>query len=154
MNHVGFTVTDLTRAVAFFRDALGFAISATTHHSGPAVERMVAVPGADVDIAFATLGDCTIELICYVAPRSIRAYDLRHCDSGFAHIALEVDDIDRVIQSVTAAGYRPYSEPQVMAAGPRKGGKNVYAQGPDGIVIELQQSPARSETSAKDMERR
>jgi glyoxylase I family protein len=144
MNHTGFTVSDLQRACAFFRDVLGFAISPTTHHSGPAVERMIGVAGAVVDIAFATCGDHTIELICYVEPRSSHTGDLRHCDTGFAHVAFEVNDIDSMAEAVQASGYRLFSEPQVVPAGPRKGGKNVYAQGPDGIVIELQQAVVRT----------
>lgn len=143
MNHTGFTVSDLQRTSAFFRDVLGFAISPTTRHSGPVVERMVGVPGAVVDIAFASCGDHTIELICYVEAHSHRASDLRHCDTGFAHVAFEVDDIDAMAEAVRASGYRLFSAPQVVPAGPRKGGKNVYAQGPDGIVIELQQAPLR-----------
>lgn len=140
-NHTGFTVSDLKRASSFFRDVLGFAISPTTRHSGPAVERMIGVPGAVIDIAFATCANHTIELICYVEQHSRRASDLRHCDTGFAHVAFEVDDIDNMAEAVLASGYRLFSEPQVVPAGPRKGGKNVYAQGPDGIVIELQQTP-------------
>jgi glyoxylase I family protein len=144
MNHTGFTVQDLQRASAFFRDVLGFKISAPIRQSGPAVERMVGVPGAEVDIAFATHGADTIELICYVTPRSSRQFDLRHCDTGYAHVAFEVDDIGRVSEAVRTAGYRLFSEPQVIPAGPRKGGRNVYAQGPDGIVVELQQAPSQT----------
>jgi catechol 2,3-dioxygenase-like lactoylglutathione lyase family enzyme len=144
MNHTGFTVSDLARASAFFRDVLGFTVGAVTRQSSPAVGRMVGVPGAVVDIAFAKLGDSTIELICYVEPRSNRTSNLRHCDTGFAHIAFEVDDIESMMDSVRAAGYRLFSEPQVVPAGPRKGGKNIYAQGPDGIVVELQQAPPQA----------
>jgi glyoxylase I family protein len=141
MNHTGFTVPDLDRAASFFRGVLGFSISDSIRQTGPAVARMVGVPDAEVDIAFATLGDCTIELICYVTPRSDRINDMRHCDGGFAHIAFLVDDIASMQQALQAAGYRPFSEPQVVPAGPRKGSKNVYARGPDGIIIELQQAP-------------
>jgi catechol 2,3-dioxygenase-like lactoylglutathione lyase family enzyme len=141
MSHTGFTVSDLARASAFLRDVLGFTVGEVTRQSGPAVERLVGVPGAVVDIAFATLGDSTVELICYVEPRSNRANYLKHCDTGFAHIAFDVDDIESTIDSLHAAGYRSFSQPQVIPAGPRKGGKNVYAQGPDGIVVELRQAP-------------
>jgi catechol 2,3-dioxygenase-like lactoylglutathione lyase family enzyme len=143
MNHTGFTVQDLARASAFFRDVLGFTISPITRQSGPAVEHMVGVPGAEVDIAFATCGAHTIELICYVNPRSTREHDLRHCDVGYAHVAFEVEDIERMADAVRAAGYELFSQPQVIPAGPRKGGRNVYARGPDGIVVELQQEPSR-----------
>jgi len=140
MSHMGFTVPDLNRAASFFRDVLGFSITEPIRQAGPAVACMVGVPGAQVDIAFATLGDCTIELISYVTPRSIRVNDMRHCDAGFAHVAFLVEDIESMTQTIKAAGYRPFSEPQIIPAGPRKGAKNVYAQGPDGIVIELQQA--------------
>jgi catechol 2,3-dioxygenase-like lactoylglutathione lyase family enzyme len=143
MNHIGFTVRNLERASSFFRDVLGFSISPTTRQNGPAVGKMVGVPGAEVDIAFATHGGHTIELICYVAPQSSRDHDLVHCDIGYAHIAFEVDDIERVSKAAQAAGYQPFGEPQLVPAGPRKGGWNVYARGPDGIVIELQQAPSR-----------
>lgn len=144
MNHTGFTVKDLARAAAFFRDVLGFTISPTTRQSGPAVGRMVGVPGAEVDIAFATHGDSTIELICYVTPCSEREHDLRHCDVGYAHVAFEVDDIERMAEAIRLAGYDLFSEPQIVPAGPRKGGRNIYAKGPDGIVVELQQAPSRT----------
>ena len=120
VNHTGFTVSDLGRAAAFFRDVFGYTISETTRQSGLAVGLMVGIPGAEVDIVFATLGDSTIELICYINPRSDRVNDLRHCDTGFAHIAFHVDDIDSVVGSVQAAGYRLYGDPQIVPAGPRK----------------------------------
>jgi catechol 2,3-dioxygenase-like lactoylglutathione lyase family enzyme len=142
VNHTGITVKDLARATAFFRDVLGFSISPTTRQSGPAVGRMIGVSGAEVDIAFAICGDHTVELICYVTPHEARDHDLRHCDIGYAHLAFEVESIERMAVAVRAAGYELFSEPQVVPAGPRKGGLNVYARGPDGIVIELQQAAA------------
>jgi glyoxylase I family protein len=141
VTHTGFTVANLERACAFFRDVFGFTISPTSRQSGEAVDRMLGVPGAELDIAFATGGGCTIELIHYVRPKSDRPFTMRHCDSGFAHIAFKVDDVEQMADAVSAAGYHLFSRPQVVPAGPRKGGKNVYAQGPDGIVIELQQAP-------------
>ena len=41
-----------------------------------------------------------------------------------------------------AAGAVPFSDPQTVPAGPRKGGRNLYVRGPDNIVIEFQQAPA------------
>ena len=148
MNHTGFTFSDLDRAAAFFRDVLGFTISATTRQSGPAVERITGVAGAEVDIAFATGPGCTIELMRFLAPGSDRTFDLRPCDPGFAHIAFEVDDIDATLAAIEAAGFRSFSRPQIVPAGPRKGGKNIYTEGPDGIVVEFQQAPASTRANA------
>ena len=150
VNHTGFTVPDLGRASAFLRDVLGFTISATTRQSGPAVERMIGVPGAELDIAFATHGDSTIELICYVQPRSGRARDLRHCDTGFAHIAFEVEDIERMAARPCAPPATGCSaSPRWSRPVPARAAATSMRKGPDGIVIELQQAAAKPSLSGK-----
>ena len=140
-NHTAFTVSDLDRAAAFFRDVLGFSITEKTRQKGEVVGRITGVPGAELDIAFAVAPGHMIELMQYITPVSGRSLDLRPCDPGFSHIAFEVDDIDAAVAAIEAAGYTAVSRPQVVPAGPRKGGKNVYTRGPDGIVIEFQEAP-------------
>ena len=61
----------------------------------------------------------------------------RPCDTGFAHVAFDVDDIDSVLAAVRAAGVEPLSEPVVINAGPNSGGKAVYTRDPDGVTIEF-----------------
>jgi catechol 2,3-dioxygenase-like lactoylglutathione lyase family enzyme len=139
-NHTGFTVSDPDKAVAFFRDVLGFSIAPTVRQSGRAVEKITGVPNAEIEITFVFGAGYCIELLHFVYPVSDRCIDLRACDAGFAHIAFEVDNIDAMVGKVEAAGYRAFSRPQIVPAGPRKGGKTVYTRGPDGIVIEFQQA--------------
>jgi catechol 2,3-dioxygenase-like lactoylglutathione lyase family enzyme len=140
-NHTAFTVSSLDRATAFFRDLLGFTITGTTRQTGEIVGRITGVPGAELDIAFAIAPGHVIELMQYLTPVSRRTFDLRPCDPGFSHIAFEVEDIDAAVTDLEAAGYGAFSRPQIVPAGPRKGGKTVYAHGPDGIVIEFQEAP-------------
>lgn len=140
VTHTGFTVAKLERASAFFRDVLGFEISPTVRQSGDVVGRMVGIPEAELDIAFATGGGHTIELIQYVRPDG-GPLNRRHCDIGYTHLAVMVRDIEAMAARVADAGYRLFSKPQTVPAGPRKGLRNVYAEGPDGIVLELQESP-------------
>ena len=67
----------------------------------------------------------------------------RPCDTGFAHVAFDVDDIDSVVTAVSAAGVEPLSEPVVVNAGPNSGGKAVYTRDPDGVTIEfIQKKPS------------
>ena len=67
----------------------------------------------------------------------------RPCDTGFAHVAFDVDDIDSVVTAVSAAGAEPLSEPVVVNAGPNSGGKAVYTRDPDGVTIEfIQKKPS------------
>lgn len=139
--HTGFTVADLDRSSAFFRDVFGFTVTTPIRHSGTTIERMTGIVGAELEVAFATGGGHTIEMICYVAPIVPPAPEKLPCEPGFAHVAFLVQDIDACISAIEAAGYQAFSPPQTVLSGPRKGGKNVYIRGPEGIFIELQQSP-------------
>ena len=141
-NHTGFTVNDLNGAARFFRDVLGFRLTEPVLQTGAAVEQMTGVPGAEIEIIFAIRPDFTVELMRYHAPEGQRINTLRPCDTGFAHLAFEVKDLDEVMSLLREAGATPVGEPQVVPAGPRKGGRNLYVRGPDNIVIEFQQAPA------------
>ena len=67
----------------------------------------------------------------------------RPCDTGFAHIAFDVDDVDLVLDAVRRAGVEPLSDPVVTNDGPNAGGKAVYTRDPDGVTIEFIQRPKR-----------
>jgi catechol 2,3-dioxygenase-like lactoylglutathione lyase family enzyme len=141
VTHTGVTVSDIERTSAFFRDVLGFTVTEPMQHSGDYVSRLHGVADAAVKIAFCSGGGHTIELIQYVNPAPRPVVRREHNDTGFMHIAFMVEDIDTAVQALRAAGFEPFSEPQVVQAGPRKGGKNVYARDPAGLVLELQQAP-------------
>jgi catechol 2,3-dioxygenase-like lactoylglutathione lyase family enzyme len=141
VNHTGITVADLDRASAFFRDVLGFAVSEPVEHTGASVARMVGVPDAHVRIAFCSGGGHTVELIQYLNPPPQPSVRRAHNESGFTHIALLVEDIDVAAEAIRAAGFELFGTPETVLTGPRKGGRNVYAQDSGGLVIELQQPP-------------
>ena len=144
VKHTGVTVADLERTRAFFRDVLGFTVTEAVEHTGEHVTRMVGVPGARLRIAFCSGGGHTIELIQYVNPAPTPAARRPHNETGFTHIALLVEDIDAASRAICAAGFELFGEPQTVLAGPRKGGKNVYARDTAGLVIELQQPPPQA----------
>jgi catechol 2,3-dioxygenase-like lactoylglutathione lyase family enzyme len=140
-NHTGLTVSDIDCSLAFYRDVFGFSVTDKVHHIGPAVENITGVEGAEVLIAFVDLPGHQIELIQYLAPEDRKLSALRACDTGFAHLAFEVDDVEAVLAAIRAGGFEPFNPPEVVPAGPRKGGKNVYTRDPDGVVLEFQQAP-------------
>lgn len=145
VTHTGVTVSDIERASAFFRDVLGFTVTDPVQHGGDYVSRLHGVADAAVRIAFCSGGGHTIELIQYVNPAPRPAARRSHNDSGFMHIAFLVEDIDAGARALAAAGFELFSEPQVVQAGPRKGGKNVYARDGAGLVLELQQQSSGTE---------
>lgn len=142
-NHTGLTVSDIDRTLAFFHDVLGFEVTEKTRHSGRMTEQITGVPDAAMEIAFVELPGHRIELLQYLRPDNRRVSDLRPCDTGFAHLAFEVDDVDAVLEAIKAGGFEAVNPPASPETGPRKGGKVVYTRNPDGIVLELQQTPGR-----------
>jgi len=77
--HVGLTVSDLDRMVAFFTEMLGFELKARLQPFDPgAVAGITGVGGAVVaEIAYVAKGDTTFELLQYREPAPTRS-PLRH----------------------------------------------------------------------------
>ena len=101
------------------------------------------IPGAEIEVAYVQAPGHRLELIQYHAPEERGQVVARPCDTGFAHVAFDVDDIDAVVAAVRKASVEPLSEPVVVNAGPNKGGKAVYTRDPDGVTIEFIQKPDR-----------
>jgi catechol 2,3-dioxygenase-like lactoylglutathione lyase family enzyme len=136
-NHTSFTVASLDRAIAFFGDFLGFELLSRAPRGQALIERMTAIAGADVEIAFLRGPDHTIELIEYKAPADRAASRARLCDAGAAHIALDVDVVPAAVKGAQAHGFSPVGEIIVIDDGPNRGRQVVYLKGPDGFVVEF-----------------
>lgn len=140
-NHTSFTVSDLGRSVAFYCDVLGFELLNRSERDPDFTERVVGVPGAHIDVAYVQAPGHRLELIQYLGPDDRGLVESRACDTGFAHVAFDVDDIQAVVAAVKAAGVNPLGDPQEIPAGPNKGGWAVYTRDPDGCTIEFIQRP-------------
>lgn len=141
-NHTSFTVADLDRAVALFRDGLGFELTSRAGRDPRSIQTITGVAGADVEIAYLRRPDHTVELIEYRAPSDRGDVDARPCDVGFAHIAFDVRNIDAAIDRLAIHHARPISPPYVnKTGGPNAGVRVSYLQTPDRITIELIERP-------------
>ncbi len=140
-NHTSFTVSDLDRSLAYFCDVLGFELLNRGPRDPAFIERVVAIAGADIEVAYIQAPGHRLELIEYRAPDGRKRVDSRPCDAGFAHLALDVDDIDAVIAASENAGFMPLGPPQDLGRGPNKGGRVVYTRDADGITVEFIQPP-------------
>jgi catechol 2,3-dioxygenase-like lactoylglutathione lyase family enzyme len=136
-NHTSFTVSNLDRTVAFWRDCLGFELVSKAPRDPALVSRITGVAGADMMIAFLKAPGHTIELIEYRAPASKGAVKARPCDTGFAHLAFNVDDAAAAVAAVERYGVKPVSAPVTIDQGPNKGRKVVYVRDWDGVTIEF-----------------
>jgi glyoxylase I family protein len=145
-DHTGITVSNLEQSLAFWRDVLGFEPSHTAHQTGKLAKEITGVPEAEIKIAVVkTPGGHKIELLEYLAPDERKRHvDLRPCDIGFVHVALIVDDLDAILTTIKASGWKAAGKPQTLQSGPNAGKRVVYVRDPDGTTIEFMQRPKGS----------
>ena len=144
-DHTGFTVANLERSLAFWRDVLGFELSHTAHQTGELAREITGVASAEIKLAaLKAPGGHKIELLEYLAPSDRKHVDLRPCDVGSVHVALLVDDLDAVLNAIAASGWKAAGKPQTLKTGPNAGKRVVYVRDPDGITIELMQPPIKA----------
>jgi catechol 2,3-dioxygenase-like lactoylglutathione lyase family enzyme len=136
-NHTSFTVSNLDRSLGFFRDCLGFELVSKAPRDPALVSRITGVEGADMMIAFLKAPGHTLELIEYRAPANKGAVKARPCDTGFAHVAFNVDDAAAAVAAVERYGVKPISPPVTIDQGPNKGRKVVYVRDWDGVTLEF-----------------
>ena len=136
-NHTSFTVSDLDRTTAFFRDALGFEVTSKAPRDRKAIETVTGVEGGDVMIAYVRGPDHSLELIEYLAPEGRGRVESRPCDTGFAHVAYDVDDVDAAITAAAEHGLEPIGAVYEIDQGPNAGGRVVYTRDGDGVTVEF-----------------
>jgi len=140
IDHVGITVRELERSLAFYRDLLGLRVIEISGEQD--VGQIVGIPGARVKTADLDVGDGRVlELLEYVAARADDVPQ-RPNAAGCPHVALHVHDIPTVLQRLARAGHNPDGEPTtITGAIAFEGATVVYLRDPDGAVIELVQRP-------------
>jgi catechol 2,3-dioxygenase-like lactoylglutathione lyase family enzyme len=137
-DHVGVTVRNLERSLAFYRDLLGLEVlRRRDRFKAEHVQRLVGLPGAELSVAMLAFpGGGKLELVEYHEP-SGGQIDAAPCDRGGLHFALLVDDIHGLKTTLEASGVAFVSEPQCAPSGPTQGTYFVYCRDPDGAIVEL-----------------
>ena len=142
VNHTSFTVSDLDRSIAFFRDVLGFRVTSKAPRDPDTIEHVVGVPGADIVVAFLQAPGHAIELIEYLGPADRGKVQSRPCDTGFAHIAFDVDDVDAAVAAAADHDVHAVNPPRTIDTGPNTGARVVYLRDTDGVTVEFIQRPS------------
>ena len=132
-----FTVSDIDRSLAFFRDALGVEVTSKGPRSPSLIQAITGVEGAEVLIAYVRGPGHSIELIEYIKPETRSSVRPQPCDTGFSHIAYDVDDIDAAIKAARDHSVEPIGPVVAIDQGPNRGSRVAYLRDPDGITIEF-----------------
>jgi catechol 2,3-dioxygenase-like lactoylglutathione lyase family enzyme len=145
--HTSFTVSDMDRSIAFYRDLLGLELVHTQRQANEYTHKLVGYANADIKIAMLKIsGDRVgisghlLELCEYVAPEGTKV-DVQTRNVGAGHLALVVDEMQSTYDHLKANGVRFKSEPVEIVAGRNKGGYCCYMLDPDDITLELVQPP-------------
>jgi catechol 2,3-dioxygenase-like lactoylglutathione lyase family enzyme len=145
-DHTSFTVSNLDRSLAFYRDMLGFeVIWIRPQITNQYWRDIVGFPDAVVRGAFLAIPGTThrLELYEYMHPRGTPA-DVRTNNPGSVHLCLYVDDARALYAELIAKGVQFRSAPVDLNEGPNIGGVAMYMLDPDGITLELFQAPRKN----------
>ena len=135
VRHTGIVVTDMEKALRFYRDFLGLKVAKDFKEEGDYIDSISGLCGVRVWMVKLTADDGSmVEILQYLShPREARD-NLQTCDIGCSHIAFTVDDIDKEYTRLLESGVRfncpPYISPDGCA-------KVTFCHDPDGTSIEL-----------------
>lgn len=132
-HHYGVTVSDMDRALEFYRDTLGMETDAELSFASDEFSKFVGVADTDVDIVFLDAGGFAVELLEYNNPPGGNANEgVSNNDVGASHLCLEVDDIEETYEDLS--GETEFiNPPQTLENGARV----AYMYDPDRNVVEL-----------------
>ena len=145
LHHTGFTVSDLDRSLAFYRDLLGFEVVMRQEKQGGYLAAIVGYPDAHVRMAHVELPTRTTASSCSSTwPRSRSRAEIEPRTIGPTHVCLIVADLPaRLRRRLRQAGVDSFFSPPVeVDTGANAGGLALYLRDPDGIILELFQPPA------------
>ncbi len=127
VDHIGIAVPSLAETQKFYQDALGLHL-----------HEIEEVPEQKVRVAMFPVGETNLEFLEPTGPESPIAKFIEKKGSGIHHVAIQVEDIDRLLADLKSRGVRLINETPVPGAG----GKRiafVHPASTGGILLELSQ---------------
>ena len=130
-HHVGITVADLDRAVAFYRSVFDCEVLARFDVGGEAFSTGVDVADASARFAHLALGPIRLELVAYDPAGEQRAAPSLN-EPGATHVGITVEDIEAFYASLPA-DVETLSPPQTTETGT----KICFLRDPESNLIEV-----------------
>jgi lactoylglutathione lyase len=135
-SHLGICVSDLERALGFYRDALGFEVESELRVEGEPAQTLLRLRDVRLRAVYLVRDGLRIELLHYESPGLVGDAGPRPMNQrGLTHLSLRVDDLDTALARLEAHGARALRETRIDNAKLRA--KAVFATDPDGTLIEL-----------------
>jgi len=140
--HVGITVSDMDRAIHFYRDVLGLNLVGDVTFAGEEADSLTQEKGAQLRAVYLRSSEepkgAPIELLHFVTPKAEGEPYAGIRNPGITEVAFWVKDIEETYTKLKAHGVPFYSTPQLFDLDGYKV-KAVYFRDPDGTTLELLQ---------------
>jgi len=135
VRHTGIVVTDMEKALRFYRDLLGLKVARDFKEEGDYIDSISGLSGVRLRMVKLTADNGTmVELLQYLSHPREACDNPQICYIGCSHIAFTVDDIDKEYARLSKNGVKfncpPYISPDGYA-------KVTFCHDPDGTSIEL-----------------
>ena len=137
VNHIGISVADMARAVAFYRDLLGLEqLCQPFPFDGPLYSQVMGLEDAKGRMCVLRRGGLQLELFEFDQPTPApKDPDEPVASNGISHFGVDVEDIDETYRRLKAAGVRFHCPVTTFPSGM----KATYGRDMDGNVFELLQ---------------
>ena len=142
--HVGLTVSDLDRSIAFYRDILGLEFQGEIFMAGEETDRLFRMKDTKARVAYLNGSKAIeappIELIQFV-DNKVKKVKGNLFTTSISEVCFYTDDIERVYNSLIENHVECLSEPQYFDFRENELGESraFYFRDPDGIVLEMMQ---------------
>jgi catechol 2,3-dioxygenase-like lactoylglutathione lyase family enzyme len=138
IHHTSFTVSNMERSIAFYRDILEMKVTwdskeAGIPFKGPLADAVTGCPGTEQRLVILSIGGGQIELVEYT-PTGKPLLDNKASDTGSAHVCFKTDNIQEFYQKLLANNVRLHCPPQDLGFT-----KVMYFRDPDEIILEAVQ---------------
>ena len=122
IRHVGLVVSDIEKALEFYRDLLGLKIQGTTDEKGDFINQMFTKENIELKTIKLSADDnaTRIELLEFSNPKSNQNKKIELTNSGFTHIALTVNNLNEMYLRLRKADVQFNCPPKLSPNGKLK----------------------------------
>ncbi len=134
---MGIVVNNLEKTRDFWINTLGFKLDIEAKEESPYIDELLAIN--DPSLTTVKLIDSKgfiIELLKFENYQVENSWSGNLKTTGLTHIALTVDNLDQLVDTLRKLDYQTISE---IKSSPNKKVKVVFVSGPEGIMLELVQ---------------
>ncbi len=139
---VGVLVSDVDECLKLFCDLLGMKVVFEARNQ---IQRAKGLSGVEEQVMNVLMlhgeDGAELEIHQYVSPKAKEREPMNHSDLGSMHFMLKVNDMEQVVEGVTALGYEMMTP--VVASSVMPDFKYAYFRGPDGMMVELHEGECK-----------